>query len=119
MLAPLGGAALAEQVGAALPGAIAWSTRRRLGARGADVPVVEIQLLAASAHLEQGVPLGRGRARVTLRRGTVPVFAREVRTDTLVGRRGDDVGALAPAMARQLALILAPHVRAAFEGRAR
>jgi hypothetical protein len=71
---------------------------------------VEIALLAIS-YDDRGVITARARARVRVLDATGTVFDRVVRTDTLVGGRGDRRDAVARAAIDQIVDIAMPRVR--------
>ena len=72
--------------------------------------VVHIQLLSMD-YRDQGVTTARARARVEVVDATGTVFARTIRTDTLVGGRGDRRDAVARAAIDQIVDIAMPRVR--------
>jgi hypothetical protein len=100
--------------------------RRSADLRGEDVPAalrsangdiaVHIELL----EIEYGkstVATARARARVRVVRGDKPIFDRVVRTDTLVGGRGDRRDAVARAAVAQIVDIAMPRVRERLEAK--
>jgi hypothetical protein len=79
-----------------------------IGARGLTITA---DLSWVAAGYEGEVPIGRGRVHVTVTRETAIVFDRVVRTDTVVGSRGDRVDTLVRLIAEQVADIVAPRIR--------
>lgn len=72
--------------------------------------LIHIELLSID-YRDRGVTTARARARVEVSDSTGPVFARTVRTDTLVGGRGDRRDAVARAAIDQIVDIAMPRVR--------
>lgn len=70
-----------------------------------------VELTWVAAGFEGAVPVGRGRARVQVSRGARPLFDRKVRTDTVVGSRGDRVDTVVRLIAAQAADVVAPRIR--------
>lgn len=115
------GRPLHDRSGAALdvaalgtPAAVALA--HRLGHRvatGSDAAAltITVELLALAAGFEGDVPIGRARARVKVEHGGAPIFDRVVRTDTVVGSRGDRVDTLVRLVAAQVTDVVAPRIR--------
>ncbi len=80
--------------------------------------VVGFELLAFVAGTQRDIPVARARARVTVfdATGTL-VYRRVVRTDTLVGSRGDRVDTLIRFAAAQVTDVVAPRIRERLEAR--
>lgn len=91
----------------------------RLGYVVVDDPaaplVITAELTRLVAGFEGEVPVGRGRARVTVSRDGAVVFDRLVRTDTVVGSRGDRVDTVVRLVAAQAADVVLPRVRERLE----
>ncbi|MBL8626734.1 MAG: hypothetical protein JNK64_35930 [Myxococcales bacterium] len=91
----------------------------RLGYVVVDDPaaplVITAELTRLVAGFEGDVPVGRGRARVIVSRGGEVVFDRLVRTDTVVGSRGDRVDTVVRLVAAQAADVVLPRVRERLE----
>jgi hypothetical protein len=79
------------------------------GVDGVDL-VIHIELLSMD-YRDRGVTTARARARVEVTDATGTVFRRTVRTDTLVGGRGDRRDAVARAAIDQIVDIAMPRVR--------
>lgn len=81
------------------------------GSRGASL-LVTFELLAFLRGTQAGIPIARARARVTvLDAQGKRVYRRIVRTDTLVGSRGDRVDTLVRFAAAQVADVVSPRIR--------
>lgn len=81
------------------------------GGRGASL-LVTFELLAFLRGTQADIPIARARARVTvLDAGGGRVYRRVVRTDTLVGSRGDRVDTLVRFAAAQVTDVVAPRIR--------
>jgi len=91
----------------------------RLGYVVVDDPaaplVITAELTRLVAGFEGDVPVGRGRARVIVSRAGAVVFDRLVRTDTVVGSRGDRVDTVVRLVAAQAADVVLPRVRERLE----
>lgn len=91
----------------------------RLGYVVVDDPaaplVITAELTRLVAGFEGEVPVGRGRARVIVSRDGAVVFDRLVRTDTVVGSRGDRVDTIVRLVAAQAADVVLPRVRERLE----
>ena len=75
------------------------------------VPLL-IQVEALSFELDDlGVPVGRARARVRVVTDGAVRFDRVVRTDSIVGRRGDAPDAVARRAAAQIVDVVLPRLR--------
>jgi hypothetical protein len=85
-------------------------------ARGAAL-AVHIELLSID-YRDRGVTTAKARAQVRVTAGETVVFDRVVRTDTLVGGRGDRRDAVARAAIDQIVDIAMPRVRERLERRA-
>ena len=87
-----------------------------IASRGADL-VVTFELLDFKRGTQRDIPIARARARVTVYDAEGHRFYRRiVRTDTLVGSRGDRVDTLMRFVAAQVTDVVAPRIR---EGLAR
>ena len=114
------GRALHDRAGAALdvPALVRPAMARlanRLGYRvvddGAAALEVTVELTWVAAGFEGAVPIGRGRARVQVSRDAQLVFDRKVRTDTVIGSRGDRVDTVVRLIAAQAADVVLPRLR--------
>ncbi len=89
----------------------------RLGYRtappGSGDPAITItvELLSLAAGFERDVPVGRARARVKVEDATGVLWSRVVRTDTVVGSRGDRVDTLVRLVAAQVTDVVEPRIR--------
>lgn len=106
--APIDATALVAAAFARLP--------HRLGYRvvdGAAAPALTIsaEVVWLVAGFEGPVPVGRGRVRVIVRDPRGALFDRVVRTDTVVGSRGDRVDTIVRLVAAQAVDIALPRVR--------
>jgi len=73
---------------------------------------ITVELLSLSHETSRDIPLGRARARVTVTDASgAPVYRRTVRTDTLVGSRGDRLDTLVRLAAAQVTDVIAPRLR--------
>gem|GEM_PF-3423769 len=72
---------------------------------------ITIELLTLAASFERDVPVARARARVKVERAGALVFDRVVRTDTVVGSRGDRLDTLVRLVAAQVTDVVAPRIR--------
>jgi hypothetical protein len=80
--------------------------------------VVGFELLSFSSGTQRDIPVARARARVTVLDGTGKLlYRRIVRTDTLVGSRGDRVDTLLRFAAAQVTDVAAPRMRERLEAR--
>lgn len=114
------GKALHDRAGVALdvPALVRPSMARlahRLGYRVIDdgdaALELTVELTSVAAGFEGAVPIGRGRARVQVSRAGQLVFDRKVRTDTVVGSRGDRVDTVVRLIAAQAADVVLPRLR--------
>lgn len=102
---------------AALGTPAAAALAERLGYRIAAGPAepaaltITVELLSLAAGFERDVPIGRARARVKVEDARGKVFDRIVRTDTVVGSRGDRVDTLVRLVAAQVTDVVAPRIR--------
>ncbi|MBK9030684.1 MAG: hypothetical protein IPL61_04985 [Myxococcales bacterium] len=91
----------------------------RLGYRPGDDPAAELvitsELVWVAAGFEGEVPVGRGRARVMVARAGRTIFDRVVRTDTVVGSRGDRVDTVVRQIAAQAVDVVLPRIREQLE----
>ena len=80
-------------------------------ARGASM-VVGFELLGFVSGTQRDIPVARARARVTVFDAAgKPLYRRIVRTDTLVGSRGDRIDTLIRFAAAQVTDVVAPRIR--------
>ncbi len=108
---------LARQLGhraaveVALAGSQATFDPIAIRGRGAAL-VVRFDLMAFLAGTQREIPVARARARVTVYDATgTQLYRRVVRTDTLVGSRGDRVDSLIRFAAAQVTDVAAPRIR--------
>ncbi|MEZ4400237.1 MAG: hypothetical protein R3B06_09470 [Kofleriaceae bacterium] len=105
--APLDPAVLARPALVHLADALGY----RVADGGSPSLAIHVELTWIAAGFEGDVPIGRGRARVQVRRGDQLVFDRLVRTDTVVGSRGDRVDTIVRQVAAQTVDIALPRIR--------
>jgi hypothetical protein len=72
---------------------------------------ITADILGLTADFQGTVPIGRGRLRVTVADARGPLFDRVVRTDTVVGSRGDRIDTLVRLVAAQAVDVALPRVR--------
>ncbi len=82
-----------------------------LAARGAAL-LINVELLGLAVETARDISLGRARARVTVTDAAgATIYRRIVRTDTLVGSRGDRMDTLVRLAAAQVTDVIAPRLR--------
>lgn len=80
--------------------------------------VVGFELLGFAAGTQRDIPIARARARVTVFDASGKLlYRRTVRTDTLVGSRGDRIDTLIRSAAAQVTDVAAPRIRERLEAR--
>lgn len=79
-------------------------------AQGDGALAIVIKVLSVDVH-GQAIPQGRARARVLVYDRTGLVYARTIRTDTLVGSRGDRPDTLVRSAVAQVVDVVAPRLR--------
>jgi hypothetical protein len=85
--------------------------RTHTGPGGEPTLTITVELIALSAGFERDVPTGRARARVRVETPQGVLWSRVVRTDTVVGSRGDRVDTLVRLVAAQITDVVAPRIR--------
>ena len=79
--------------------------------RGDAALAIVIRVLAVETRGAAGIPQARARARVDVYDRTGLIYRRTVRTDTLVGSRGDRADTLVRSAVAQIVDVVAPRLR--------
>lgn len=103
--------ALGTPAAVALANRLGYRTAGGADRSGRESLVITIELYGLDAGFERDVPIGRARARVKVQAGAGVLFDRVVRTDTVVGSRGDRVDTLVRLVAAQVTDVVAPRIR--------
>lgn len=98
-------------VQAAGPDGAAPTALAAVGSERAAPLVIGFELLGFHAGRQGDIPVARARARVTVVAAAGALYRRVVRTDTVVGSRGDRVDTLVRFAAAQVTDVVAPRIR--------